>query len=266
MELTNPTGQPANQTNNTRVDSLRVRCPKCTKLYMVQMRDIHETRPRFECVSCHERFWISYPECLGAEEVTGLRIDQLEVKMPAAVVAAAEGLKPSEDNCPKCHKSLQAGMEDCPHCGVIPAKFLGLKTASRIQGSERLSVQWKKIIDDYENEDLHQQFIKISSMENNLAYASAQYAQLLKLIPHDERAAKMIREIEALVSVPISQTSKVRVYATKQKTPRWVQGALVVGAVVVAVGIFVPMLRQLTGFGAVLLFLGAGYKLKILNF
>lgn len=265
MELTNPAGQPSNQTaNNSRVESLRVRCPKCTKLYMVQMRDIHETRPRFECVSCHERFWISYPECFASEEVTGLRIDQLEVKIRPTVAEVAPVAK--IEACPKCRKPLQAGMEDCPHCGVIPAKFLGLKTASRIQGSERLSVQWKKIIDDYENEDLHQQFIRISSMENNLAYASAQYAQLLKLIPHDERAAKMIREIEAIVSVPISQTNKVRVYATKQKTPRWVQGVLLVGAVIVAAGIFFPVLRQLTGVGAVLIFLGAGYKLKILNF
>jgi hypothetical protein len=234
---------------------------------MVQMRDIHETRPRFECVSCHERFWISYPECAEQEEVTGLRIDQLEVKAPLVEKATEiSDASPMAESCPKCHKPLQAGMEDCPHCGVIPAKYLSLKTASRIQGSERLSVQWKKIVDDYENEELHQQFLRISSMENNLAYASAQYAQLLKLIPHDERAAKMIREIETIVAVPISQTSKVRVYATKQKTPRWVQGVLIVGAAIVAVGVFFPMLRQLTGLGAVLLFLGAGYKLKIVNF
>lgn len=257
-------------TSNSRSESLRVRCPKCTKLYMVQTSDIRETRPRFECASCHERFWIQYPECLGQEEVMGLRIDQLEIKLKTPIAEKSgdgvESGEPEADGCPKCHKTLNPAIADCPHCGVIPEKYMNLKTASRIQGSERLSVLWKKIIDNYESETLHQEFIRVSTMENNLAYAGTQYAQLLKLIPDDERANRMIKEIEALVSVPISQTSKLRIHSVKQKTPRWVQGVLIAGTVIVAAGIFFPVLRNLAGVGAVLVFIGAGYKMKILNF
>ncbi len=220
---------------------------------MVQTKDIHETRPRFECVSCHERFWISYPECASLEEVVGLR-----TLTPAPVEQ-----EKSDKNCPKCHKTLDPAHEECPHCGVIPKKFLGLKTASRIQGSERLSVMWKKIIDDYTNQDLHREFLKISSIENNLAYASAQYAQLLKVIPQEETAHKMIREIEALVAVPISQNQSVRVHKVRPKTPGWVQGVLVAGALITAIGIFFPLLRNVTGIGAVLVFLALGYQLKL---
>ena len=237
---------------------------------MVQAGDIRETRPRFQCASCHERFWIPYPECLGQHEVKGLRLDQFEIKLKTPIVEEkneVDGINEGAAHaCPKCHKALSETMEDCPHCGVLPGKYLSLKTASRIQGSERLSVLWKKIIDNYESETLHQEFIRVSTMENNLAYAGTQYAQLLKLIPQDDRAANMISEIEALVSVPITPTNKLRIHSTKQKTPRWVQGVFIVGAIIVFSGVFFPLLRNLVGVGAVLIFIGIGYKLKIVNF
>lgn len=169
----------------------------------------------------------------------------------------------ADKDCPKCHNALDPALEECPHCGVIPKKFLGLKTASRIQGSERLSVLWKRIIDDYMNDELHQEFLKVSTIENNLAYASAQYAQLLKLIPQEERAQKMIREIEALVAVPISQSHSVRVHKVRPGTPGWVQGVMVAGALMVAIGIFFPLLRNITGLGAVLVFLAVGYRINL---
>jgi hypothetical protein len=234
---------------------------------MVQATDIRETRPRFQCASCHERFWIPYPESLGQEEVKGLRLDQLEIKLKTPIVETSDKSEATAaSNCPKCHKKLNETMEDCPHCGVIPAKYISLKTTSRIQGSERLSILWKKIIDNYESETLHQEFIRVSTMENNLAYAGTQYAQLLKLIPQEERAVQMIKEISALVAIPISPTNKFRIQPAKQKTPRWVQGVLIAGAILVLAGVFAPMLRHLISVGAVLIFIGAGYKLKILNF
>ncbi len=227
---------------------------------MVQTRDIHETRPRFECAGCHERFWISYPECSTLEEVMGLRIDDVRARAPQA----ASGAPAIEaEKCPKCAAPLTFDKEECTACGVIPKKFLGLKTAARIQGSERLSVLWKKIIDDYGNDDLHREFIKVSSMENNLAYASAQYAQLLKLIPQEERAVKMIAEIGALVAVPISFSNTVRIQSVKNRAPRWVQGILIAGGVLVAAGIFFPFMRNLTGLGAVLVFLALGWQMKL---
>jgi hypothetical protein len=250
------------------VESLRVRCPQCTKLFLVQTKDIRETRPRFECASCHERFWIPYPECVSLGEIIGSRIDHWESRAPIPETKAdGEAIAPMiSTQCPKCKGALAAGAEECPHCGVIPRKFLSLKTASRIQGSERLSVLWKEIIDDYENVERHATFIKISSIENNLAYASAQYAQLLKLMPTEERATQMIKEIEALVSIPISQSRSIRIQNVREKTPRWIKAAFAIGALMVAAGIFFPLLRNLTGLGAVLVFLALGYRMKFFRF
>jgi hypothetical protein len=239
---------------------------------MVQAKDIRETRPRFECIGCHEKFFIAYPECATQEEVIGLRLDKWE--MPNATIVektSTPSLKTegeeAKQSCPKCHLALISGIEDCPHCGVIPKKYLSLKTASRIQGSERLNVLWKKIIDEYENDELHQDFIKISSKENNLAYASSQYAQLVKLIPHDERATKMIAEIQALVAVSMAHsTQPIRVQSVKSRQPRWLTAIFIIGAMLVAFGFFFPLFRNVTGLGAVLVFLALGFRINLFKF
>lgn len=250
MEVLNPSGH--------RVESLRVRCPRCATLYMVQTRDIRETKPRFECVSCHEKFWIPFPECASYEEVIGLRWDHWEtkIKKPAAGGTNALG------GCPKCHKPLNPEIEDCPHCGVIPGRYLALKSGSRIQGSDRLGTLWRRIIDDYANEGLHQEFLKASTFENNLAYASTQYAQILKLMPSDERAIAMIKEIEALVTIPISRSEAIRVSSSRKRAPRWVHVTLGLGLLMVALGIFFPLFRNLTGAGAAVVFITLGFRLN----
>jgi hypothetical protein len=250
------------------MESLRVRCPHCLKLFLVQTREIRETKPRFECANCHELFWMSYPDCISQDEVLGMRLDQWEPltksRPEIEEIAAMTVAEPEPDpGCPKCHRPLNPGMVDCPHCGVIPQKYLLLKTASRIQGSDRLGALWKKIIDDYDNDDLHQELLKASSIENNLAFAGGQYAQLLKVIPNDPRASRMVREIEAMVSVPISHVKAMRAQQNRVPTPRWVHVLLAVGGMLVAVGVFVPLLRNLTGAGAVLIFIAVCFILRL---
>ena len=60
-------------------ESLRVRCPECRKLYMVQFGDIGEAKPRFECVQCRTRFWLSLPEMDLSRELTGIPLQVKEV-------------------------------------------------------------------------------------------------------------------------------------------------------------------------------------------
>lgn len=247
MEVLNPSGH--------RVESLRVRCPGCTTLYMVQTKDIRETKPRFECANCHEKFWISFPECTSFEEVIGLRWDHWDVKRKSPENDAAD--------CPKCRKPLNPEAQECPHCGVIPGRYLALKTGNRIQGSDRLGTLWRRIIDNYADESLHEEFLKASSIENNLAYASAQYAQILKLAPTDEKAVAMIKKIEALVYVPISRNESIRIHSVRKGTATWVYIAVAAGVVMMAMGAFFPFLRNLTGAGAVVVFLTLGYRMNL---
>lgn len=247
-------------------DSHRIRCPKCRKLYVVRAQDIKETRPRFECVGCYERFWVSFVNLSPGEEILGLPLDTfVDPKSKVLSPSPSEDPAPVLPGCPKCHARMEPGVDECAQCGVIPAKYLALRTGSRIQGSERLSQLWKKILANYADPDLHEEFVATSFKENNLAYASYQYAQLLKVLPQDEIARSKVKEIEALITLPLVHHQMERDARTLPRPtfPRWQMMLVVFGLMLIGVGMIVPQLRQVVGLGAVLLFLAVSFRLKI---
>src|SRR4051812_46545989 len=64
-------------------EALRVRCPHCRKLYMVQYGDVKEAKPRFECVQCHNRFWLAMADMdFTSGEVSGLPIEVKSAPVP----------------------------------------------------------------------------------------------------------------------------------------------------------------------------------------
>ena len=73
-------------------ESMRVRCPQCRKLYLVQLNDVKEAKPRFECVQCHARFCVSLSEADLHAEITGIPL-----QMRSASPASDGGLPRSKD-------------------------------------------------------------------------------------------------------------------------------------------------------------------------
>src|SRR5258708_4496219 len=130
-------------------ESMRVRCPHCRKLYLVQFNDVKEAKPRFECVQCHERFWLSLPDMDLSAELQGLpvkmkEVPQAQVKRPDALTAK------STEPCPKCFKIVQTGTPECPHCGVLINKMKELAFAEDgMPRSEALATAWKKVLANY---------------------------------------------------------------------------------------------------------------------
>src|ERR1035437_9843573 len=82
-------------------ESMRVRCPHCRKLYMVQFNDIKEAKPRFECVQCNHRFWVSMPDMDLSKELTGIPV-QFKEAPPQKTKKADPAL--ASEPCPKCFK------------------------------------------------------------------------------------------------------------------------------------------------------------------
>jgi hypothetical protein len=235
-------------------ETLRVRCPHCRKLYMVQFADIQESKPRFECVQCRTRFWLSLPDMDLSQEVSGLPLQVKEAPVKRA------GLK--KDPCPKCFKPVEAGRNECPSCGVVIEKYRN--SMSFTDGipphSVTLSALWKRIIADYADEDLHSEFLKACQRERNLAYAGAQYSQLLKVMPTDEATAKRLREVQALgMALMPANKRDVRI---PRGFPRLWHVPLMGATLVIIVGMIAPMFRNMVGVGAALLFLAAALQIQ----
>jgi hypothetical protein len=231
-------------------ESLRVRCPHCRKLYLVQRSDIRETRPRFECVQCHERFWLSAEEVDANQEMVGLPIQVREAPKPQRV-----------EPCPKCRAPISVGSLECSSCGVVVNKWRAARSSkdSAIAAGDLLQRQWQKVMDAFTHGPTHMDFITACRRENNLAFAAQQYGTLAKVLPGDEQIQQRVREIEALAIAEIPPTEK----RFRPKMPRVWQVPLIAGSAMLIIGLVMPVFRNLIGVGAALIFMSAAIKWQL---
>lgn len=130
--------------------------------------------------------------------------------------------------CPKCQSPNPKGALDCSVCGIVFAKYLTkqsetqqiqdyqkdvMETSSPVNttqteiaapikkintGSIQINQLWEKVMADYDNLDVHDEFINKAMKSNNLAFASQQYRNILNTNPHEEIAQKMQKRITGL--------------------------------------------------------------------
>jgi hypothetical protein len=241
-------------------ETLRVRCPQCRKLYLVQFNDIQEAKPRFECVQCHSRFWLSVPDMDLSGEVAGLPLQMREVPVSARSSSAALNVK--RDPCPKCFKPIETGRTECTHCGVVLEKFrhAALNFTDGIPPhSATLAALWKRLVGDYSDEGVHSEFIRACTRERNLTFAAAQYSAMAKLMPTDETTSRRLKEVQALgLAMLPSVDRKLKV---PPSYPRLWQVPLMGATLVMIVGMVLPVFRNLVGVGAVLAFLAFALRI-----
>lgn len=243
-------------------DTFRVRCPHCRKLYLVQYADVQEAKPRFECSQCHDRFWLSLPDMDLSSELTGLPLQVKEAPLAKAPLKKPAATVETEP-CPKCFKPNALNARECTHCGVLiaKAKAASLSFDEPVPAhTASLKNAWKKVVDDYGDEKAHMEFMRLSQSERNIPYAAAQYGQMQKLMPTDEITKKRIQEIQAFGNVMMpdraAKPSRPRIY------PRLWQVPLFGAALLIIVGLTLPMFRNIVGLGAAFLFLGIAMQLQ----
>lgn len=245
-------------------ESIRVRCPHCRKLYLVQYNDIQESRPRFECVSCRQRFWISLGEMDFSSEVDGIPITAKEIPQPSIAKAKVEARAAETEPCPKCFKLVAKNSQECTHCGVVIPKYRDALTfkESTPAHSQQLDGLWQRILAAYDDEARHEEFIKVAQRERNLAYAAYQYAQMKSLMPTDDATARRVRQVQALseMLLPPREERSTATRATRRFYPRVWQLPLLAGVLLLAVGISISSFRNLAGLGAAFLFLAVALK------
>ncbi len=246
----------------TSTESLRVRCPECRKLYLVQYADIQEVKPRFECVQCRSRFWLSLSDIDLSSEIFGIPVQIKEPPLRAKATEHKNVAKEQVQPCPKCGHPTQSGLRECVNCGVVIEKFkAGLQSPGALPAHSRsLELLWKKVIAEYGDESLHNEFLRACQRERNLAYASAQYAQMQRLMPSDEITARRLKELRGLgLSVlPTPESGRsLGVY------PRLWQVPLFGATLLIIVGMVSPMFRNMVGVGAAFLFLAIAMRIQL---
>lgn len=228
-----------------------VRCPKCLKLYAVEKADIRESKPKFQCSKCQTRFWFPYPTGSNMAEIIGFPVSWLEdddVNKEA----------PKKEEEPVVNAAVVAATVPPPFPSEVTLEIEAATKSFKMQQdvgvphSKRLRDMWNHVVENYSNENLHQQFVKMCQKENNLAFASKKYAHILNMVSDDEIAVKMQREIDSLIQIWMARSQKQKKPVLRNRIV-WLGVGL--GIVLVCLGLSFYQLRNLVGIGAVLSFL-----------
>lgn len=299
-------------------DRLRVRCPECFKPYNIEVAEIREAKPRFECVSCRSQFWIDFAEALNhPSDIIGFLVSSTQrvkrgdvgqtlesqgasQKLEAKVVDQKLGPKSSPNastqlrasgrnasdksklnneeiyNCPKCNSGYGPGESECKKCGLVFLKFEEhLENAEKRRREEALFVSkevrqlWDDVLSDYDNGEAHQNFINAAWADGSLEYAALKYRTILEVVAQDEMALKFQKEIQALAvlrfEVAASEAEAKSAIAVKQfvffkgldfsfRKFKWINLILIACGFLIVMGMLLPHMRNLVGFGTSVLF------------
>lgn len=165
----------------TRELEVRFRCPHCEKLYTTDKNVFEGESPEFDCIKCQKTFTLSKQ----------LNEQGFYRTLPSTVSNLVE--------CPNCNKLKPANTDECPNCGVYVSKFIEMQKVESPALFE-LSQLWKVVIEDFQNDGVHQEFIGRCQERSALSFAFQKYDTLKKTLGFDSLCERYLMQIEIRLS------------------------------------------------------------------
>ncbi|WP_374028119.1 hypothetical protein ACES2J_05815 [Bdellovibrio bacteriovorus] len=260
---------------------LKIRCPSCAKLYEVESDDIQTESPLFQCISCEGRFSFEYPPqdpanvicfavSLEAEEASlaesAPELEKSELVLAAkrqeeiAVEPGAQEMK----GCPKCGALNGRRAKECYSCHVIFEKLEGLPKDPSLKAQPSLVRKWKNLVENFDNESLHDEFIRSCHELDALRFAILKYEDLKTAQGGDPQCDQMIARINSLMMVGLSQKPTAKDQAMKPKWNKYMYwGPFGLSALLILLGMINLGHRNLIGVGVALACMAAGLIVMI---
>lgn len=262
---------------------IKLRCPSCSKLYQVSETDIQSHVPQFDCMVCATRFGFEYPVedpenvetfvVSKSEEMEQARTFQQELEAQSFATLQKEIEKSADKTstraCPKCAAINDKKAQECYSCHVIFARLDQLPLDPTLKAQPSLVRKWKNLVLNFDNKDLHEDFLKSCHQLDALRFAMMKYEELKKAQGgSDEVCEKMIFKAQGLLQVTLSgKTEGVVFFEEKAPTPRprwhkyilWVP--LSIGLLMMVIGFFNLGMRNLVGAGVAVILLTIGLVL-----
>ncbi|MCB0357095.1 MAG: hypothetical protein KDD40_08815, partial [Bdellovibrionales bacterium] len=166
--------------------------------------------------------------------------------------------------CVKCGALNVVDASECKKCGIIFAKFQEQKEDPQMaKAPQKLKEIWQMVINHYEDEDLHEEFLRQCRKAQQLEFASSRYQKILAVQPHEEMAKKCRDKIIAMASLPAARATE-NVAKRKFRVP-FTSLAMLMSAIVMFLGYIRPEFRNLMGIGAAFLFITTAIRLIFKN-
>jgi hypothetical protein len=264
------------------MEKLRLRCPTCSKLYEVNAADITGPSPQFDCIACSTRFSLELSKSSGAEapevktKIISKNADaevalsfQQELEKQTYAALQHDGEMASKDlthACPKCGAVNDKKSAECYSCHVIFEKLEELPLDPTLRAQPSLVRKWKNLVLNFDNKDLHEEFLRSCHELEALRFAILKYEELQKAQGgKDDICESMIFKAHGLLSVTLSSKSDGdRRQKKEPATPvaAWHKYVLMVplsvSLIMMLMGFFSLSLRNLVGAGVATMLLTFG--------
>ena len=264
---------------------LKVRCPHCTKLYEVSGEEIHSEIPVFQCVTCESRFAFEYPP-ENPEQVDAFLLSANEASLvaPSAEVNNANSQKeivketPKEalsdavesqamKSCPKCGAMNGRRSKECYSCHVLFERLEGLPQDPSLKAQPSLVRKWKNLLENFENQELHDEFIRSCQKLDALRFATSKYEEIKAAQGGDALCDRMIAQINSLMMVNLAQKPLAKETAEKTMKPKWQKylfwGPYALSAMLILLGMMNLGHRNLIGLGVAIACMASGVIVMI---
>ncbi len=161
--------------------------------------------------------------------------------------------------CPKCGALNRVKATECVRCEVLFSRLEGLPLHRELKVRPAHVRAWEKVIFDYEQLWLHEEFVRSCWHDGALSFALAQYLKLLEVQPHDEIAKKMKEKILQLESVKTLTANPKDVVTLRVNVRKiWPYLSVTFSFCLIILGFAAESMRNLVGIGAAFLFLSVG--------
>ncbi len=158
-------------------EGIRFRCPHCQKLYRTNQDVFTGALPEFDCEACEKSFQLTHEI-----NAVGLYL----TKDLGQIVF---------NHCPKCAHLKPQKSDECPSCGVFASKYEAIQKVQSPALFE-LNQVWQKAVHDFNNDQLHQDFLNCCQKKLALNFAFQKYSDLQKTIGFDSACEKYMKQIE----------------------------------------------------------------------
>lgn len=253
------------------VETLRMRCPNCRKLYSVEMRHLQSSvqAPKFDCIGCQSQFAVELPIQLGTPL---LETYLIEPSFPASDIPQAPSIAraPVEKvpqvesrTCPKCGSRSPMTSEDCASCGIVFSRYKPDTDESyfgdlNVVAKREISALWEAVVENYESELTHDRFVRACQEAKCLSFAAHKYSKILSAAPGEELALKMQKQVMAYASHKFEHPKERGGW--KFRVPGFNGLAIFLGTSVTLMGLLLPNMNNMTGIGISLLALSIGVR------
>lgn len=224
-----------------------MKCPACLKLYVVDRNAIHTAQPRFECELCLTQFELSH----SIESL--MDFVPVEELVPTQKIQET-GFGGEKKTCPQCgHYNLLSSTE-CASCQIVFKKWIKPSTEElrpKNLAVHSLEAHWAQILENFENQNMHEQFIVRCQKNGELSWALQRYRDLEALTVGDEVCQALCQNmVQKILTLKIKSSESERYKSSQRTRNRYLYwSVLAIALVCVLLGIFSSSLRNLLGLG-----------------